>query len=183
MRVAGEHVECVCGRAEVSGLRFYFKALGMLLLSRRRFNEIAADYDISRELETNKELRSRYPSGELPPDARKSFEDDTRERTEKLRTGYFAGLFYVVVAVVIAWASGNMIHRMVGPPPPLVSDVLHVVSAAMLLGATLSKLGWELQTIKDRTLAEKFNRHLFRFLMVTGTYLLIMSLSWSSWSQ
>ena len=183
MRLAGEHVKCVCGRAEVSGLRFYFKALGMLLLSRRRFNEIAADYDISRELETNKELRSSYPSGELPPDARKSFEDGARERTEKLRTGYFAGLLYVVVAVVIAWASGNMIHRMVGPPPPLVSDVLHVVSAAMLLGATLSKLGWELQTIKGRTLAEKFNRHLFRFLMVTGTYLLIMSLSWSSWSQ
>ena len=92
MWLAGEHVECVCGRAEVSGLRFYFKALGMLLLSRRRFNEIAADYDISRELETNKELRSSYPSGELPPDARKSFEDGAtlsapvNELSSRLRT-------------------------------------------------------------------------------------------------
>ena len=58
-----------------------------------------------------------------------------------------------------------------------------MVAAGILLGATLSILGWEIQSYKGRTLPERVNRWLYRSLYVLGTFLLVLALSWQGRSD
>ena len=56
---------------------------------------------------------------------------------------------------------------------------LQVIAGAILLWATLSYLGWEIQTYKSETLGEKVNRWIFRGNYCVGTAVLVCSLLWS----
>ena len=85
---------------------------------------------------------------------------------------------YVIVALLLGWLSGIIFHRTLGPTSSSVIMALQVLAAGILLGATLSLAGRKIASIGGQTLPEKIDDLLYRILYITGTYLLVLSLSW-----
>jgi len=157
---------------------FCIRAIILLFFCPSRFVKMAVKYDTSREFETNAQLLEKYPDRQLPSDKQKEFTDRAWGRTKKIRRSFGAGFIYVIVALLLGWLSGIIFHRTLGPTSSSVIMALQVLAAGILLGATLSLAGRKIASIGGQTLPEKIDDLLYRILYITGTYLLVLSLSW-----
>ena len=157
---------------------FSIRAIFFLFFCPSRFVEMAVKHDITLEFETNKQLREKYPDHRLPPERQRDFIDRARRRTKTIRRSFGKGFLNVIVALVLGWISGLTFHKMFGPVSPTVILVLQVLAAGVLLGATLSLAGKQIESWGGQTLPEKVDDLLYRILYITGTYLLFLSLSW-----
>lgn len=155
------------------------RSILLLLFRPDRFVGKAVEHDLSLELKRNEQLRAMFPTGQLPPERKQVFERNAQERTENIRKALWGGLRYTVVTVLAAWASGAVIEVTVGLPQPHVTRLLQLLGGAIVLGATLSLLGWEIHSIHGQTLPEQVNRSIYRYLYVIGTYAIALSLTWS----
>ena len=134
----------------------------LLLFRPARFARIAVEHD-----------------SQLPPTKNHSLEELTWERVKKIRHSLATGFSLVLLTSSVAGLSALILHSLFGPAPPLLATLFQISSAAIILGATLALLGWEIQSFKGQTLPEKVNRFLYRLSYVIGTYLFVLSLTWS----
>ena len=152
----------------------------LLLLRPQRFIARATQDAITREFETNPNLLAQFPNRQLPEEKRQTFEEDARRRTCSIRRSVAGGFSLVAGTAALGWLSGFAAYQLLGPASTSETRVLQIAATALLLGATLSVLGWEIQSYKGVTLPERVNRWIFRTLYVLGTYLLLLSISWSA---
>jgi hypothetical protein len=156
------------------------RAVWLLIARPRRFVELATRHDIDQEFQSNSQLLAAYPSRELPPDRVKTFEDNAADRTRKIRGTFGSALWSTGTAVLLGYLVGWGVAASWGKPATWVISVLAVAGAAVILVATLALLGWEIQSYKGVSLPEKVNRWLFRSQYWFGTFLFVLSLSWSA---
>ena len=154
------------------------RAITLLLLKPRRFVDVAADHDVAREFETNQQLREAYPNRQLPPDRRQGFEKNARDRMGKIGKALSGAFAIVLLTLVAGLLAGVVLNRAAGPPSRILSMALQLVAAGIILGATLSLLGWEISSWGGETLPEKVNRWLYRFLYALGTFIFVLAMSW-----
>ena len=102
------------------------------------------------------------------------------ETTRKLRAALGCGAALVAMSAVAGAIAGKGLAFTLGPPAPGYVAGLQVIAGAVLLWATLSYLGWEIQSYKGENLGEKVNRWIFRGNYCLGTGILVCSLVWSS---
>ncbi len=95
-----------------------------------------------------------------------------------LRTVLGTSAFTVVISAIVGALMGILLAYIAGQPLGIHIAILQSISGAILLWATLSVLGSELQTYIGSTLAERVNRWIFRFNYCLGTCLLVTSLVW-----
>ena len=157
---------------------FWIRAIALLFFCPSRFVKMAVKRAIELEFENNKAYIENYPDRQLPPDKRKEFTDRAWGRTRKIRRSFGRGFKWVMVALILGWISGVIFHRTVGPALPSLIMGLQVLAAGILLGATLSLVGREIESWDGQTLPEKIDALLYRILYITGTYLLVLSLTW-----
>lgn len=146
----------------------------------RRFVELATHQSIASEFERNAQLLSAYPSRQLPPERVKALESQESERTRKIRAAYGKACLQTFASIVLGLVTGRLGTALLGPLPQWIESLLAVLSAAIVLTATLGLLGWEIQSWKGTTLPEQVNRALFRALYWLGTFLFAVSVSGST---
>ncbi len=95
-----------------------------------------------------------------------------------IRRSFWESFGFVVGAVALGAGVGQVLFWLCGASTGFGSQGLQWLGIGILLWATLSVLGWELQTPDGQTLAEKVNRWLYRGLYLIGTALLACSVSW-----
>lgn len=98
--------------------------------------------------------------------------------TRTMRAALGASALAVFISALVGALIGRILIHLAGLPSVVQVAVLQSVSGTVLLWATLSVLGSELQTYVGSTLAEKTNRCIFRFNYCFGTSLLVASLVW-----
>lgn len=139
---------------------------------------MAVKHAIAQEFETNIQSRESYPDLQLPPERQKVITDGAWDQTRKIRRSFGRGFKWVIVALVLGWVSGGILNGTVGPVSSFVIIALQVLAAGILLGATLSLAGREIESWGGQTLPEQVDDLLYRILYTIGTYLLVLSLSW-----
>lgn len=155
------------------------KAIFLMLVRPRMFVRLSIEHDVALEFESNRQLLVAYPDRKLPPDKLKNFEDNARDRTRKIRSAFFAAIWYTVSAITLGLLTGHLIGLLAGKPSPILLSSLQIIAAGIILIATLSLLGWKIQSYKGQSLPEKANRWLFRTQYWIGTYLFVMSFGWT----
>ncbi|MFH1215103.1 MAG: hypothetical protein V1706_01235 [Pseudomonadota bacterium] len=155
------------------------KAVFLLLFQPAKFVALSVQHDIAAEFETNKQFLQQYPNRVLPPERLKNFEDNSWDRTKKIRVAFFTALWSTTLAIVVGILAGHFVSSWFGKPSSAVSSALQVGGAGVILIATLALLGWEIQSCKGQSLPEKANRWLFRIQYWFGTVLFVFSLSWT----
>ena len=96
-----------------------------------------------------------------------------------IRRAIATSVAMVLGTILVGWLSGMLLTKGFGPAPDATSTVCQFGGAGILLWATLSKQGWNIQTFNGNTLPERLDRYIYRGLYVFGTWLLVLSLAWS----
>ncbi len=105
-------------------------------------------------------------------------QDQQEEATHQLRRALGHGLILVLISGLAGAVGGYVLSHAIGKPIAAWLVGLQLMAGLILLWATLTYLGWEIQTWKGQTLAEKVNRWIFRGNYCLGTALLVTSLTW-----
>lgn len=138
-----------------------------LLVSPRWFAARASDWDFSTELETNPQL---------PEDRRGQFRDAATARARKVRRSIAGTLLTVLGITLSGYIIGRIVHWIVSPAAELFL-YMRVTSAFLVAWGVLGRLGWEIQSIKGRTVAEQINSWWFRALYCLGLLIGVASLA------
>ena len=107
---------------------------------------------------------------------------ETQATTVRKAMGY--SLLLVLAVIMAGWLVGHLLNRFVGPPSQAVARLILYSGIGTLLWATLGKCGWNIQSWKGTTLPEQVDDFLFRVLYLIGSFLLVLSGTWSAsyWS-
>jgi hypothetical protein len=144
-----------------------------------RFVKRAVQHDVELEFETNQQLRAAFPDKTLPPDRLNKFQDNAWNRTRSVRIAFFSALGLTLLAIAVGLIAGYFLKRNFCAPSSRVTSALQISGAAIILVATLAKVGWKIQSWNGETLPEKADRWMFRALYVIGTFLFVLSLGWA----
>jgi hypothetical protein len=98
--------------------------------------------------------------------------------TRMLRNALGVGALLVLASAIAGSLVGAILSVAFGAPTARVVALLQAVAGGVLLWATISYLGWEIQSYKGLTLVEQVNRWIFRLFYCLGTSLLVVSLVW-----
>ncbi len=151
-------------------LMFYF------IFNSGKFIEIATEESIKSEFESNKELSKAYPNKVLPSNEREEFRKREEERTILLRKAISKSFLYLFYTIVLSFILSFILVRIFKIS---ISATLLIttrfISASLIFGAVLGRLGWEIQTYSGDTLPEKINSLWYRFLYILGVFFLMFS--------
>jgi hypothetical protein len=147
--------------------------LALLLLSPDRFRQIAIADDTTRLTAAARKVDPGYtPSSEYARD----MEETYRKRTEALRQGMGMSLLLIIVALGLAWLTVVLLRRGLGFTfGSETTQWLQLASLLLVVWATLSELGWEIQSWSGTTMPERLNRFWFRGLYFLGTYIFALT--------
>ena len=153
------------------------KAAFFLLFNRKRFIELAKQRsdEMLHEQQDRDKARQAGERGEPP-----YYEAQTT--TVRRAVGY--SLVLVLLVIFLGWVTGHALNRIVGPPSQATARLILYSGIGTLLWATLGKCGWSIQSFKGTTLPEQVDDFLFRVLYLVGSFLLVLSGTWSAsyWS-
>jgi hypothetical protein len=155
------------------------KEIMLLVFWPTRFIKFATEETVKAEFKTNKQLKESFPNEQLPLEKYMEFEKGIRGSTYTIRHSFAVGFGWVLLAIGGGWVLGWFLGCFIVPASKSVITGLQLLAAGILLGATLSLVGWEIQTHKGQTLPEKVNQYVYRALYTIGTGILVVSLSWS----
>ena len=99
-------------------------------------------------------------------------------RIADVRRAWCYSILYVVILVIVGWATGALLVCQFGPAPEKLPAILQYIGVGILLLATLAKSGWAIQTIGGKSLLERDDALLYRIFYIAGSLLLILSVSW-----
>ena len=97
--------------------------------------------------------------------------------TKAIRGALLSSLIYVLVSIVLGAVIGRCIVGAQIWEPRLASEIAQYLGIAILLWATLGKVGWNIQTLNGTTLPERVNELVYRLLYVVGSFMLALSAS------
>jgi predicted Co/Zn/Cd cation transporter (cation efflux family) len=110
---------------------------------------------------------------------RRAKEDDAALKAELTRRAFGSSALLTSFALVVGFLVGSALRSTVGPLSTSVAKPLQLLSAGLILVATLAPLGFDIDTWTRETLVEKVNRWLVQSLFLFGTLLLALSLGWT----
>jgi len=99
---------------------------------------------------------------------------DPYTRLEKIRTAYFQSFLIMLISMVSGMSVGFAIGEYTNITETCITLLL-AGGAGILLWTTLAVRGWDIQSIDGVTLSEQFNRCLYRFLYIVGTFLVMIA--------
>jgi len=98
--------------------------------------------------------------------------------SDLLKHALSCSLLIVLSISAIGIVSGMLLHYYFASPNIVCLRIIQGFATIILLWATLTLVGFEIQTYSGNTLTERMNQLIFRFLYCLGTYLVIVSLAW-----
>lgn len=93
-----------------------------------------------------------------------SFASQTERHVRQIRQSLCKSLVLVLVAFVLAYVCGHLYLALERKPSDAAAPALQEVGTAILLWATLGRLGWSIQTMNGDTLPERVNEWVYRAL-------------------
>ncbi|MCG2822215.1 MAG: hypothetical protein L6364_00840 [Desulfobulbaceae bacterium] len=108
---------------------------------------------------------------------RKLSESQSARSVAEIKHVLCTSFWLVVGSMVIGGLAGRIYVWSGLPRPILVSEISQYIGVAILLWATLGKLGWSIQTMNGTTLPERINDFVYRLLYVIGSIFLALSAS------
>ncbi len=147
--------------------------LALLLLSPDRFRQMAIADD---EAHFTDAARRAAPGYTPSPEYARDMEETYRKKTEALRQGIGMSLLLILAALGLAWLTVSLLHRRLGFTfGSETTQWLQLASLLLVVWATLSELGWEIQSWSGTTMPERLNRFWFRGLYFLGTYIFALT--------
>lgn len=148
-----------------------------LFFRKEAFVSEATSHLIRLSFSNNQQLRDKYPDERLPPEKEKEFRESISASVDIIRHSVRKSLILCLVAVVFAGAIVLPLkNNSLGSLVPSLGLLSGMAGVFLVLWATLGVLGWEIQTVKGRTLPEELNKFWFRLLYFLGTVLIFVSL-------
>lgn len=146
--------------------------LALLFLSPNHFKQSAIADDDAHVLREARKVKPDYtPSSEHSRDMEVAYS----QRTRALRRGIGMSLFLILAAVALAWFTVWLMQKAGFSLTPDGVRWLQLASLLLVVWATLSELGWEMQSWSGRTLPERLNKFWFRTLYFLGTYVVAIT--------
>jgi len=145
-----------------------------------RFIKIAAYNDLPEEIRTSLKLQETFPGAQVQTglERQRDLEERALESASRIRHSFKIGFGLALLTLVGGYGFGILLGYLLGPAPRIIVAFLQSFAALIILGATLSLVGWEIQTLGGKTLSEKVNRWLYQIFYVIGTGILVVSLTW-----
>jgi hypothetical protein len=113
----------------------------------------------------------------LPPTSKP--EDQSAHSAKIVRRAFWGSFGFTVGSSALGYSLGLLLKCLAGPASPATAKVVQLVSAVLVLVATLATRGWDIQTYAGITLVEKVNQWLTRGLYVIGTFFFTRFLGWA----
>lgn len=151
------------------------KGIVLVLVCPPRFARAAQEDWVYRHGDERKKIKPTWQ----PRPQRNVTESNEEPAARQVRDNLLAALFLVMTMVIGGWITGLVLAKWLGNPGST-GQLLQYGGVGVLLWATLAKGSWDLQTPQGDTLAERCDMWLFRILHLAGSYLLVLSVSWSS---
>lgn len=95
----------------------------------------------------------------------------------ELRRALFWSLILVLGAIGTAVSLGRLYYRFGGLRHAALEELLQYIGTAVLLWATLGKVGWSIQTTSGNSIPEGVNEFVFRVLYVVGSFLIALAIT------
>lgn len=130
----------------------------LLLFLPTRFVRRAVEHDVQLECKSNQQLREAFIENVLPAAHLKKFEDRAWARIRAIRIAFFSALGLTLVALAMGLLTGYCLRFKFGAPSGYVTTSFQIGGAAIILVATLAKVGWRIQSWDGETLPEKIDR-------------------------
>lgn len=92
---------------------------------------------------------------------------------------FWSSLLAVIGAMLVGLFLGRLSFGLMGCASSGAMTTLAVVGAGVLLWGTLFVRGWQVQTSKGVSLAERVNQWLYRALYCSGTAVVVWSVTWT----
>lgn len=108
---------------------------------------------------------------------RKLAESQSARSVTEIRHTLCVSLWMVLGSVVAGCIVGRIYVSLDLPKPLLVAEISQYLGVAILLWATLGKIGWSIQTMNGNTLPEQVNDFVYRLLYIFGSICLAVSAS------
>jgi hypothetical protein len=156
-----------------------FKAVVRFLTSRKAFEDMAVDHDVSLTLTKSPELRSRFVDDRLDQ-YRTEVRGNVYRRFPVVRVALYRTGALVVMSAIVGLVLGALLKIQFGPPPPMINSALQIIGAGIVLWATIWRVDVDAQTIGGETLLERTHWWLFRALYVVGSFLFFVAYTWSA---
>ncbi|MEK7322387.1 MAG: hypothetical protein AABZ84_04830, partial [Pseudomonadota bacterium] len=97
--------------------------------------------------------------------------------TAAIRRALALSFVYVTLSVAFGVIVGRALVALTCVEPLLASEIFQYVGIAILLWATLGKVGWNVQTMNGNTYPETVNELVYRVLYILGSFALALSAS------
>jgi ABC-type dipeptide/oligopeptide/nickel transport system permease subunit len=145
-----------------------------------RFIKIASYNDLPEEIKTSLRLQETFPGiqVQIGLDRQKDLEESALQSASRIRHSFKIGFGLALLTLIGGYGLGILLGYLLGPARRIIIALLQSFAALIILGATLSLAGWEIQTFGGKTLSEKVNRWLYQISYVIGTGILVASLTW-----
>ena len=101
-------------------------------------------------------------------------------QTTTVRKAVGHSLVLVLLVILVGWVAGHLLNCFVGPPSQTTAKLILYSGIGTLLWATLGKGGWSIRSWEGTTLPEQPDDSLFRVLHLFGSFLLVLSGTWSA---
>lgn len=97
--------------------------------------------------------------------------------TAAIRKAFALSFIYVALSVVFGVIVGRGLVALTCVEPLVASEIFQYGGIAILLWATLGKVGWNIQTMNGTTYPETVNELVYRVLYILGSFALALSAS------
>ena len=101
-----------------------------------------------------------------------------KARIYKLRCALCGSFILISISGIIGLSIGLLLNFFLKGPDSLLITILQIIGALILLWATLSLRGWDIQSYSGVTFTERINQLIYRFLYCLGTTIFIISMIW-----
>jgi hypothetical protein len=134
------------------------------MISPRRFADLADEYDRKLpQVDTGQDRLARLVL-----------------MAEIIRRALWISCLCTIGAILLGYSIGFSLKCTVGAASTSTATFVQAVSAGVILIATLTVRGSEIQTYSGETLSEKVNQWLMRTLFVCGTFAFSLFLGWAA---
>ncbi|MCE5195125.1 MAG: hypothetical protein LLF28_06695 [Nitrospiraceae bacterium] len=152
------------------------KAIFLLVFSHNKLIKHSVDCAIDREIRSASISTYLTPNQEY--DLRSKYNNLFRDSVSRIRSSLLRAFCLVLLSIIAALSSAVAFNSLSINKSSILNSWLQYGGIGLLLWATLGRAESEAETFDTGSLPELVDTWVYRFLYITGSYSLILSVAW-----
>lgn len=151
--------------------------MGLILLKRDKFIQIAVTDSLAKALERNEQLRIGCPDGNIPARYVEDITKNMAESTDNIRIAMIGSFFAVTLTAILAILCSTILKLLNITLSTDFIAAIRFLAACLLFWSFWGKVGWEIQSYDGDSLPEIINICLTKYLYLSGVFCMLISLA------